>query len=197
MDDKIFSLIYSSCSEVTKKGYFDELVRFERFIAKPILEAKPSDIIKYFRFIRVGFKQRTINRKLFTIRNFYSRAVKSGFLIKNPIKLMSWDSDAKYNEHRYKKKYLKLTSDDIRNAVGLCKDENVKQIIRLLSTTALKLSEIINLKKIDSEDYVFLNSNGRPYNRTRLYVQINRKFKMIGKNVSPGDLKQFFREFKE
>ena len=134
-------------SNNTISAYTTDILKLEDYLALKnitLLKANSNDIIEYFSTLDVSRK--TYNRKICSIRSFYSYLIKERFDIAvNVDKLKHIKND---------KVYPRIISlDDIKKMVNVQQDNIIGQrnkiIISLLYISGLRVSELVNLKYSD------------------------------------------------
>jgi len=140
-----YLLINKGVSKNTYEAYKRDLIQFEEFIKKPVIEADTSDVIRFLSQIE---NKRSLNRKLSAINSFFDFAYKRDFI----------DEKIKVKQAKIPKTLPKfLDKDEILNAI-----ENIdtskwtgardKALILFLYATGLRISEALNTKLSDIED---------------------------------------------
>ncbi len=148
-----YLVIIKGLSKNSIEFYKSDLIQFEEFLGKPIIEASSEDVIDFLSEIKkvengIIQNQRTINRKLSSINSFFKFAYKE-----------DW-SDKKLHIHQTKPpkqlpKYL--SNEEIMEVVKNIDTSNWlnsrdKALILFLYATGLRVSEAMNAKKDDIED---------------------------------------------
>jgi integrase/recombinase XerD len=141
-----YLLINKGVSKNTYEAYKRDLVQFEKFIEKPIIEADSQDVIRFLSTIE---NKRSLNRKLSSINSFFDFAYKRNFV----------DEKFKIKQAKIPKSLPKyLTKEEILNAISHI-DSNAtwfelrdKALILFLYATGLRISEALNIKTSDIED---------------------------------------------
>jgi integrase/recombinase XerD len=141
-----YLLINKGVSKNTYEAYKRDLVQFEKFIEKPIIEADSQDVIRFLSTIE---NKRSLNRKLSSINSFFDFAYKRNFV----------DEKFKIKQAKIPKTLPKfLTKEEILNAISHI-DSNAtwfelrdKALILFLYATGLRISEALNTKISDIED---------------------------------------------
>jgi len=137
--------INKGVSKNTYSAYKRDLLQFEEFIQKPIIEADNMDIISFLSSIE---NKRSLNRKLSSINSFFDFAYKQG---------MS-DTKHKIKQAKIPKSLPKyLTKDEIMTVVENMKinswfDLRDRALIMFIYATGLRISETLNTKISDLEN---------------------------------------------
>jgi len=209
--------INKGVSKNTYSAYKRDLVQFEEYINKPVIEADNMDIISFLSSIE---NKRSLNRKLSAINSFFDFAYKKGWSeVKHKIK-----------QAKIPKTLPKfLTKEEILASVENLKDDwyalRDRALILFIYATGLRISEVLNTKLSDVEkgwvkvtmakgekqrmvpvaktaldaleeylkkrpcqsEYLFVNKNCRPLSRISAF-NITKKYL----NVSPHVLRHSF-----
>ncbi|NPA87235.1 tyrosine-type recombinase/integrase [Caminibacter pacificus] len=142
-----YLLVNKGVSKNTYEAYKRDLIQFEEFIGKPIIQADTSDVIRFLSQIE---NKRSLNRKLSSINSFFDFAYKRNMV----------DEKLKIKQAKIPKSLPKfLTKDEILKAVDWINyQENSwfelrdKALILFLYATGLRISEALNVKISDIED---------------------------------------------
>ena len=142
-----YLLINKGVSKNTYDAYKRDLIQFEEFIQKPIIEADTNDVIRFLSQIE---NKRSLNRKLSSINSFFDFAYKRNMV----------DEKLKIKQAKIPKNLPKfLTKDEILKAVEWINPEKNswfelrdKALILFLYATGLRISEALNVKLSDLED---------------------------------------------
>ena len=132
-------------NKATIKAYKSDLLQFEEFLEKDIINAKNEDVIKFLSSIE---NKRTLNRKLSAINAFFDFCLKSHFIEDKPnIKLSKVPQTLpKFIEFEEFKNRLKLIK---RVDVLSCRDY---AFLLFLYASGARVSEALEVKKSDIED---------------------------------------------
>jgi integrase/recombinase XerD len=140
-----YLLINKGVSENTLKAYKSDLIQFEEFLKKPIVEANTTDVVSFLSTVE---NKRSLNRKLSAINSFFDFAYKKDLV----------DEKIKLKQAKIPKTLPKfLEKDEILNALKLIDTTKWqglrdKAFILFLYATGLRVSEAINVKLSDIED---------------------------------------------
>ena len=140
-----YLLINKGVSKNTYESYKRDLVQFEEFLKKPIIDVTTEDIIAFLSTID---NKRSLNRKLSSINSFFEYAYKYGISENKP----------KVKQAKIPKTLPKfLTKEEIMNAVNSIevktwRDLRDKALILFLYATGTRISEALNVKISDIED---------------------------------------------
>ena len=141
-----YLLINKGVSKSTFNSYRSDLIAYEEFLKKDLIKINNEDVIKYLSTIE---NKRTLNRKLSSINSFFDFAYKQ-----------QWrDEKLKVKQAKIPKSLPKfLLKEVILDSVSFINLENSwldlrdKALILTLYATGLRVSEAMNLKKIDIND---------------------------------------------
>ncbi|AZV46316.1 integrase [Nautilia sp. PV-1] len=137
--------INKGVSKNTYNAYKRDLLQFEEFIKKPIIQADNMDIISFLSSID---NKRSLNRKLSAINSFFDFAYKKEWT----------DTKHKIKQAKIPKSLPKfLTKEEILNAVNSIEvkkwfDLRDKAMIMFIYATGLRISEVLNTKISDIEN---------------------------------------------
>ncbi|WP_456471166.1 tyrosine-type recombinase/integrase [Caminibacter sp.] len=141
-----YLLINKGVSKNTYDAYKRDLVQFEEFLKKPIIEANASDVISFLSRID---NKRSLNRKLSAINSFFDYAYKRDFV----------DEKFKIKQAKIPQNLPKfLTKEEILNSLSHINYNSSwfelrdKALILFLYATGLRISEALNVKLSDIED---------------------------------------------
>ena len=142
----LLNQVYSLYALDTAKGYRTDIKGMEAFTGKGALEVGPGDIADYYRFLQDTFKPATVNRKITALSGLYSKAVTLGMITENPVKQLKSLKVIK-TVATMKPVIQTLKIAHIRKALDTCRDERLKLVIKTLSTTGMRVSELIGMKR--------------------------------------------------
>ena len=137
--------INKGVSKNTYAAYKRDLLQFEEFIKKSIIEADNMDIISFLSSIN---NKRSLNRKLSAINSFFDFAYKRGWS----------DTKHKIKQAKIPKTLPKfLTKEEIMSVVESINikswfDLRDKALILFIYATGLRISEVLNTKLSDIEN---------------------------------------------
>lgn len=134
-------------SENTCDAYRIDLMQFDRFVRKPIVDLDKDDIDRYVEYLRSAYKENTYLRKVAALKslNKYLRDYKLG--ANDQIELLV----AKKREKRIPKFLTQTQIDTFLNQFKLGTDIETrdKAMFETLYCTGMRVSEIINVKVSD------------------------------------------------
>ncbi len=141
-----YLIINKAVSKNTHEAYKRDLIQFENFLGKSIIEADTGDIIAFLSQIE---NKRSLNRKLSAINSFFDFAYKRD-LVKEKHKI---------KQAKIPKTLPKfLDKETILNSISYINYENSwfelrdKALILFLYATGLRVSEAMNVKTSDIDD---------------------------------------------
>ncbi|WP_024786964.1 MULTISPECIES: tyrosine-type recombinase/integrase [unclassified Lebetimonas] len=140
-----YLLINKGVSKNTYDAYKRDLMQFEEFIKKPIIEAESGDVIRFLSEIE---NKRSLNRKLSAINSFFDFAYKRNFV----------DEKFKIKQAKLPKTLPKfLNKEEILNSISHINSQSSwfelrdRALILFLYATGLRISEALNIKTGDIE----------------------------------------------
>jgi len=142
-----YLLVNKAVSKNTYEAYKRDLIQFEDFLNRPIIEAESKDVIAFLSQID---NKRSLNRKLSSINSFFDFAYKRDY-IKEKFKI---------KQAKIPKTLPKfLDKETILNSISHINSNNSnwfelrdKTLILFLYATGLRISEALNIKISDIED---------------------------------------------
>ena len=142
-----YLLINKAVSKNTYDAYKRDLIQFEKFLSKPLIEADTGDIISFLSEIN---NKRSLNRKLSAINSFFDFAYKREIV----------DEKFKVKQAKIPKTLPKfLTKEEIlRSVEHINYNESSwfelrdRALILFLYATGLRISEALNVKLGDIEE---------------------------------------------
>lgn len=163
---------YESLTPATRRAYETDLRDFFRIVGKDIIDVSALDIPAYIEALeKTGLKNSTINRKLYSLSKVCKLYQFAGLIDKNPVA-----------ELRKVKKITRAVSKQINAQIDLADIRNIAEkgtrtavVIETLANTGLRISELVNIRHADIEDY---ETDGKAYKRIRI-VGKNKKERHI------------------
>jgi len=157
-----YLVVIKGLSKNSIEFYQKDLIQFEEFLSKSIINASSEDVIEFLSTIKKTennktINQRTLNRKLSSINAFFKFAYKEDWT----------DKKIKVPQLKPPKSLPKfLTNEDIKKGIELIDTTNWlglrdKALILFLYATGLRVSEAMNAKKDDIEDGWIRVRNGK------------------------------------
>lgn len=169
-DYKRYLVKEKKVSENTVTAYIRDIEQFERFIVgrgiASLEKAENADVVAYLMELKSGSRSRaTVNRKLASVRTYYSYLLNSEIIRSNP-------ADNIKSPRIEKKEIEYLSVEDIDMLLSL-PDESVKgmrdrAILELLYATGIRASELIDMKLEDCNMRMgFVKCDG-PHSKARI-----------------------------
>lgn len=155
--------IEKKLSKNTKEAYEKDLILFANFLNnKSILSITTNDIKNYIKYLNdTGEKDKTIARKIVSIRTFFDYLMKEKLISINPCEKIETPKIRKtLPKTLNEKEVLKLLSIKPKTA----KEYRNKAMIELMYATGLRVSELVNLEINDInliDDYVRVYGKGK------------------------------------
>ena len=155
--------IEKKLSKNTKEAYGKDLILFANFLNnKSILSITTNDIKNYIKYLNdTGKKDKTIARKIVSIRTFFDYLMKEKLISINPCEKIETPKIRKtLPKTLNEKEVLKLLSIKPKTA----KEYRNKAMIELMYATGLRVSELVNLEINDVnliDDYVRVYGKGK------------------------------------
>lgn len=155
--------IEKKLSKNTKEAYGKDLILFANFLNnKSILSITTNDIKNYIKYLNdTGKKDKTIARKIVSIRTFFDYLMKEKLISINPCEKIETPKIRKtLPKTLNEKEVLKLLSIKPKTA----KEYRNKAMIELMYATGLRVSELVNLEINDInliDDYVRVYGKGK------------------------------------
>ncbi len=161
--NRIIEKYLETYSSNTVGSYRNDMRTFFSVISKNIKDVNELDIIDYIKELeRRGYKNASINRKVYSLSKIFSIYKKLGLVRRNIVKEVSKVSQINKKVNRIIS--LNIDLDDVSKVI----EKSTKQtglIVKALTNTGLRVSELINIKR----------DNIAPLNDGYLKVRINGK----------------------
>ena len=175
-NSKNIGKINSSTLEIYRKDLED----FNGFIiSKDLIEVENEDIIKYIAKLKEKYSDKSVYRKMTSIRGFYKYLLKNRIIEVLPFEQIEIPNEAK-------KETKPLEGWEIKNILDVCdnsyEEKRDKLIIKLLVDTGLKIGDILLLEK---KNFQYLG-----YKAIEIYSNSNLRNIELNKKVSES-LKEF------
>jgi len=148
-----YLVVIKGLSKNSIEFYRQDLIQFENFLGKSIINASSEDVINFLSDIKKIennkiINQRTLNRKLSSINSFFRFAYKENWT-SNKIKIPQLKPPKSLPKF--------LTNEDIKEGIEFIDTSNWlglrdKALILFLYATGLRVSEAMNAKKDDIEE---------------------------------------------
>jgi integrase/recombinase XerC len=140
-------------SKHTVKSYEIDLSQFSDYINKEydieFLEVKPEIVRSWVVYLLdKGIKERTVNRKISSLKSFYRFLIQQNYLVNSPLSQISILKTSKRLPSYIRQSEIdKLISEDFFE--DSFKGVRDKCIVFILFSTGIRLSELINIKTSD------------------------------------------------
>jgi len=153
---------YESLAGQTRKAYVNDLNTFMRVVNKDIADVTAQDIIAYVKNLeRAGYKNSTINRKLYSLSKVLKLYKLAGLIDKNYVEELN--RVKKITRAVNKQAVVHVEIDDIKAVIS--SNTRTSVIINALANTGLRVSELISIKYSDIDDYIV---RGKTFKRVRI-----------------------------
>ena len=177
---------YDCLSPATRRAYENDLKAFFEIVGKDIPDVTALDIPAYIDALeRAGFKNSTINRKMYSLSKVFQLYQVAGMIDKNPVR-----------ELNKVKKITRAVSKQIDAQIELADVQAViaagtrtAVIINTLANTGLRISELINIKTGDIDDH---RTGGKTYKRVRIVGKRKKERFIYLSEVLYQDIKRTF-----
>lgn len=160
---------YNGLAVSTQKAYTTDLNIFYSIINKDITAINPVDVNNYVKALESkGYKNSTINRKIYSISKALNLYKLAGIIDRNPIiELNQIKSITRSVSNQVD---TQIDVNDLK--IVLQKRNKTTIIIKVLANTGLRISELIGIKNKDIDDY---KRNGRDYKKIRIVGKRNKE----------------------
>jgi len=154
-------------SRYTIKAYKSDLQTWWDYSHKNVRESTEQDVLYYIKYLeKKGYQNSTINRKLAALSKIFNIYISLGLATKNPVRDLS--SITRIFKPVNSMAYVIVTKHDIEAVICNAKKKTAN-IVRFLSNTGLRISEMIEIRKEDLE----------PFDKDYIRVRIIGKGKKI------------------
>lgn len=201
INSDIRTTAWNSLSENTKEAYQKDLLLFVRDFGEDINKANSKVILAYIKKLQKdGYKNSTINRKVSTLSKFFNMQIIAGKRNSNPVNELRNVSRINFNTtNRINEP---LSEEELLYVIKNSKPKISLIIETLALNTALRISELLNIKYSDiknyNKDYKIIhvrgknNKEGDVYINNNLYNRILEVFPII-----PETEYLFYTKFKD
>lgn len=142
---------FQAYSPMTIKGYSSDMESFLNYINKGISDISEHDVLVYLKHLsNSGVKNSTLNRRISSISKVLSIYETIGEITSNPIKSISKVTKL-YKPVNHQVNVL-ITLMDVETVIQRSQ-QRTSIIIKFLTNTGLRVSEMINITKNDLEPY--------------------------------------------
>ncbi len=153
---------HESLSPATRKAYETDLNAFFKVVGKDIPEVTALDIPVYIQSLEAaGYRNSTINRKVYSLSKIFNLYILAGMMDKNPIAELNKVKSITRNVSRQIDAQIELADVQAVIAAG----SRTAVIINTLANTGLRISELISIKPGDIENH---RTGGKTYKRVRI-----------------------------
>lgn len=160
---------HESLSPATRKAYETDLNAFFKVVGKDIPEVTALDIPVYIQSLEAaGYRNSTINRKVYSLSKIFNLYILAGVMDKNPIAELNKVKSITRNVSRQINAQVEL--EDVQKVMSA--GNRTAMIINVLANTGLRISELISIKHTDIEDYI---KGGKTYKRIRIVGKRNKE----------------------
>ncbi len=161
--NRIIEKYLETYSENTIWCYRNDMKTFFEIMNKNLMDVNELDIIDYVKELeRRGFKNATINRKIYSLSKIFSIYKKLGLVKKNMVKEVS--KTTRINKREKRRISLNIVKEDVIMVVNKA-NPRTALIIKALANTGLRISELINIKYTDivllNKDYFKIRIIGK------------------------------------
>jgi len=167
-------------SDKTVKSYLFFNQKFLNFIKKTPAEVQPADIKSYLATMVDTHSSSSVNLAFSALKFFYETFLKKDL------------SDIKVSK-REKKLPSVLTKDEVRQLISITRNKKSNFIIRLLYSTGLRVSELVNLKKndVDVNEKTGWVRAGKG-KKDRMFILSESLVQELQQNIGIGDSQYLF-----
>lgn len=142
---------FSSYSQSTIDSYVRDLEVFENTLNISIQNTTINDINDYIASLeKMNYKNSTFNRKLYSISKIIDIYIANGIMKSNPVKELRLIK--KLDKHINRDLDLSITLDEVKRVIEISKPRTAL-LISFLTTSGLRISELLNIKLSDIEYY--------------------------------------------
>lgn len=148
---------WNSLSKESRAAYQSDFNLFFSFIKKNPKQVVPNDILEYVNHLqKEGYKNSSINRKVASLSKMFRIMKIAGEIKDNPVETLKEFKKISMTVNREVK--IPITIKDVKRAVKIRVNDTLPirkmaLIVKFLSTTGLRISEFINIKNGDIQDY--------------------------------------------
>lgn len=141
-------------SKHTIIAYKNDLNNFNQFLdEQTLMKACRNDIRNYIIYLKkLNLQNRTINRKLISLRSFYKYFQRQGLILNNPASLVSLLKTKKQIPNFVAQDDMKTLFSEIEFQNSFS-DKQDELILELFYNTGIRLSELINIKIVNIDKY--------------------------------------------
>jgi site-specific recombinase XerD len=141
----------SNSSPATVKGYKADMQTWYSFSHKNIEQTTEDDVLRYIKYLETrNYAPSSINRKLASLSKVISILIRLGVLQANPVQTLS----ATTRIYKPVSTHVQdvITRHDVEAVIANARPRTSIPV-RLMATTGMRVSEMLNIKKADIEAY--------------------------------------------
>lgn len=165
-------------SRISIEFYKKDILDFEEYFnEKNLLDVTQDDIMIYLEFLKSKYAENSIIRKITSLKLLYKYFIKKEYIINSPVGKIS-------TTRKHIKIGKKIKGYEIKAILDICgesrKEKRDSLIIKLLSETGLKISEILHLEisEVKKNNYKsFTVNRGNEYIITEISIDLSCELK--------------------
>ncbi|MFA6708078.1 MAG: site-specific integrase [Fusobacterium sp.] len=165
-------------SKISIEFYKKDILDFEEYLnGKDFLEVTEEDIMIYLKHLKSKYAENSIIRKITSLKSMYKYFVKKDYIGNSPIEKIS-------TTRKHIKIGKKIKGYEIKAILDVCgesrKEKRDSLIIKLLSETGLKISEVLNLEaiRLKKNNYKsFIINRGNEYIIIEISIDLSHELK--------------------
>ncbi len=159
---------YDSLSVSTQQAYTNDLAGFMKATGKGIEQISMLDIPAYAEsLVKAGYRNSTINRKLYSLSKIFNLYRMAGIIKENPITELNKVKKVTRKVTRQVETPISWGDVQAVTAAG----NKAAVLVNMLANTGLRISELIGIKHTDIEDFI----TNRPYKKIRITGKGNKE----------------------
>lgn len=153
LESYVNKLVASQKSKNTIESYVRDIKECLNICEKSEIKITEDDMLNWQASIS-HLSSATVNRKLVSVRRYFDFLVQKNVIVYNPCNIL----EAPKLKHKVK---IPLNGSQIRGIIEGSKNIRDKCIVNLLASSALRISELINLQLSDlDENEIIINGKG-------------------------------------
>lgn len=147
---------FQQLSKHTQTAYTQDMNKFYSIVNKDIRQVNSLDVIQYVKTMTEdGASNNSINRRIASLSKILNMYKLTGYITKNPVSEIN--KVKKLTRPVSTAVSVPLTYYDVKKV--LIKTNRITTIINVLVNTGLRISELINIKNSDVQDYRYKNND--------------------------------------